>query len=300
MKIDISTEHLPIFSALDSEVRIRIIQLLSKKIMNIKELASALNLSNSIVTMHINKLETAGLIATKKIPGKSGIQKISSLKIDKLEILFPKKLDEAYNFYDAEIPLGQFTDYEVYPTCGMASNENFIGHLDQPKYFMDSSRIDAQIIWFSKGYLEYKATNYLSPDEELQALELSVEISSEYPFTKDNWPSDITFSLNGVELGSWTSLGDYSDRRGENNPDWWPDDMNQYGILKTIQINQEGTFIDGEELSDVTINQFRDNSQNWTIKFEVKPDSENVGGLTIFGKNFGDAPQDIRLRAFYS
>ena len=34
-----------------------------------------------------------------------------------------------------------------------------------------------------------------------------MEVSSEFPFSNNNWPSDITFSLNGVELGTWTSPG---------------------------------------------------------------------------------------------
>lgn len=300
MKINISKEYLPIYSALDSEVRINIIQLLAKNKMNVKELAKALNLSNSIITMHINKLELAGIIITEKLPGKSGIQRVSSLSMDNLEIIFPQKEDTAYLFYEANIPLGQFTDYKVYPTCGMADKNGFIGKLDDPKYFMDSTRINAQIIWFSKGFLEYKATNYLNENETLHGIELSMELSSEFPLTNEDWPSDITFSLNDSELGTWTSSGDFSDRRGENNPDWWPDDINQYGFLKTILINHEGTFIDGNKISNVTIHQFQDNSQNWTIRFEVKPDAKNIGGLTIFGEEFGDFSQNIKLKTYYA
>ncbi|EOL44679.1 hypothetical protein RV11_GL002428 [Enterococcus phoeniculicola] len=300
MKIELSESSLPVFSALDSPVRIQIIQLLAKRRMNIKELAKALGLSNSIVTMHVNKLEAADLITTRKIPGKSGIQKVSSLKVENLTVQFPEKIEEAFDYYDADIPLGQFTDYDIAPSCGMASANKFIGQLDMPKFFMDSSRISAQIVWFTKGFLEYKATNYLNPDESLQKIELSMEISSEYPFAKDNWPSDITFSLNDILLGTWTSLGDYSDRRGKINPEWWPNDMNQYGLLKTLQITHEGTFMNGEKLSDVTVKEFQDNSKNWTIRFEVKEESVNVGGLTIFGRGFGDYDQDIKLRVYYS
>ncbi len=72
-----------------------------------------------------------------------------------------------------------------------------------------------------------------------------MEVSSEFPFSNNNWPSDITFSLNGVELGTWTSPGDFADIRGKYTPDWYPDNLNQYGLLKTIRIMDHGTYMEG-------------------------------------------------------
>ena len=54
--------------------------------------------------------------------------------------------------------------------------------------------------------------------------------------------SDITFSLNGVILGTWTSPGDYGDRRGKYNPSWWFPFLNQYGLLKKLTITPEAPF----------------------------------------------------------
>jgi predicted transcriptional regulator len=36
------------------------------------------------------------------------------------------------------------------------------------------------------------------------------------------------------------------------------------------------------------------------LKFEVKEDAANAGGLTIFGCNFGNYNQDIKVRVHYS
>lgn len=36
------------------------------------------------------------------------------------------------------------------------------------------------------------------------------------------------------------------------------------------------------------------------IKIAVDEDSEHVGGLTIFGENFGNHPQDIQFNLYYS
>lgn len=53
MQLEIDKSSLVVYQALASEVRINIIQLLSKNKMNIKELAEALNISSPIMTKHI-------------------------------------------------------------------------------------------------------------------------------------------------------------------------------------------------------------------------------------------------------
>jgi len=50
-----------------------------------------------------------------------------------------------------------------------------------------------------------------------------MEISSEAPSYNNNYPSDIVFSLKKIELGTWTSPGDFGDKRGNFNPQWWPE-----------------------------------------------------------------------------
>ena len=49
MQLEIDKSSLPVYEALASEVRLEIIQLLSKNKMNIKELANELGLSSPIV-----------------------------------------------------------------------------------------------------------------------------------------------------------------------------------------------------------------------------------------------------------
>ena len=80
-----------------------------------------------------------------------------------------------------------------------------------------------------------------------------MELSSEVPGTNLDWPSDITLWVNDVAVGTWTSPGDYGDKRGVYTPSWWKLEGSQYGKLKTWRIGQEGTFIDGVRISDVTI-----------------------------------------------
>jgi len=71
--------------------------------------------------------------------------------------------------------------------------------------------------------------------------------------------------------------------------------------LKLLVINNKGTFIDGLKISDVSINDF-DLDYKSIIKFKigVPDDAKNIGGLTIFGKNFGNYNQNINIRINYS
>lgn len=297
MRLNINDTSLVVYEALASSVRLHIIQLLSKNKMSIKDLATALGLSSAIVTMHVKKLEKAGIIKTEKI----GQKKISSLKVDKIEIFFPTKIMNALDTKESSIPIGHYTDYLVTPTCGLATSDAFIGNIDEPKYFMDSKRMDAQILWFTQGFIEYQTPNLLSESEKLEMIEISMELSSEYPAANNHWLSDITFSLNEFELGTWTSPGDYADVRGRRTPEWYPDNQNQYGLLKTIRITNQGTYIDGEKLSNMTIDNFVTPPIDlWKYRIEVKADAEHVGGCTLFGKNFGNYDQDIKLKIFYS
>ncbi|MFC4386733.1 ArsR/SmtB family transcription factor [Gracilibacillus marinus] len=299
MQLEINKESLPVYEALASEVRLHIIQLLSKNKLNIKELSEALGISSPIVTKHVKKLEVAGIIRTEKIPGKSGLQRISILKVDCIEINFPAKISQSYATYETSVPVGHFTNYHVVPTCGIATTEDIVGTLDDPRFFMDPKRVDARILWFTQGFIEYKSPNFLREEDELQQIEISLELASEAPLSNDNWPSDITFSLNGLELGTWVSPGDYADKRGKFTPDWWPPIINQYGLLKTLRITSHGTYMDDELLSKMTIHDINTESDVWNLKMEVKEDASNIGGVTIFGREFGNHNQDILFKIYY-
>lgn len=296
MQLEIDLDSLPVFEALSSDVRIRIIQLLSKKKMSIIEIAEEIGLSSAIITMHIKKLEIANIIKTEKV----GHKKISSLKVEKINIDFPERIFHTFDFKETSIPIGQFIDYNIFPTCGLATISEFIGDVDEPKYFMDPKRVDAKILWFTTGFIEYKTPNFIESDKKIEMIEISMEISSEFPFSNDNWPSDISFSLNEVEIGTWTSPGDFGDIRGKHTPFWYPDNMNQYGLLKTIRISNEITNMDGTALSNITISDIPLNDQTWKLRIEVKEEATNCGGCTLFGTGFGNYNQDIKFKIYYS
>ena len=300
MKIDISEKWLPVYEALDSKVRLKIIQLLSESPLNVKEIANELNLSSAIITMHINKLEKAGIIKGERTRSKGGVQKICSLIADSIKIDFPKVVREEIKYHECTVDIGHYTDFLVYPTCGLATTDNVIGYFDDARYFLDSQRVDAKILWFTQGFVEYKLPNYLLSNQEPRELEISMEISSEAPGANKNWPSDISFIINRVKVGQWTSPGDYADKRGTFTPIWWSRDINQYGMLKKLRINESGTFIDGEKISEVKLEDIDIKSKLWTFRLAVDEEAEHVGGLTLFGSGFGNYNQDMIFRLYYT
>lgn len=299
MQLDISEKSLPVYEALASEVRLNMIVLLAEKPMNIRELAEALGLSSAIMTMHVKKLERASIISTKMLPGRGGVQKVCSLATDKIEIAMPRYQQDVRQFHQTEISVGHFTDFEIQSTCGLATVEKIIGEFDEPRSFLDPERFNSKILWFSQGYMDYKVPNFLLSSQKAEELEISMELSSEAPFTNDNWPSDITFFLNDVNLGTWTSPGDFGDNRGKYTPAWWPDFINQYGLLKRLRVTSEGTFMDGKQISDVTLSQVLIDQKQWKFRIAILDDAQHVGGVTLFGTGFGNYNQDILFRLYY-
>lgn len=295
MDLSLTNNSLPAFSALDNPVRLEIINLLSKAKMNVKEIAEAVNLSSTMTLMHLNKLEDAHIIRSEK----QGTQRICILTVDNITIHFPQQLYFPYEKYQFNIPIGQYTNYQVKPTCGLAGQNDFIGKVDSPKYFMNPERTNAGMLWFSEGFVEYTVPNYLTRDQQIKMIEFTVELSSEFPFSNNNWLSDISMYLAGKKLGTWTSLGDFSDVRGNYTPEWVYNDMNQYGLLKTIRISDHGTFIDGQHFSDVTISDINTKQENWSLRFSVPKNATHCGGCTIFGKHFGNYNQDIDFCTYY-
>lgn len=292
-----------VIRALSAPMRMEIMKIIYKTPgVSMNYLAQALNLTNSAVSMHVSKLSEAGLIEIESTSGKRGTMKLISPRHDRIVIdMLPEQEQEARHIYVDDIKIGYFTSCSVTPTCGLSTPERLIGAMDDVKAFTFPEHFDAGILWFTSGYVEYGLPNHLQPGQRLRELQISFEISSEYPGFNKDYPSDIHFSLNGIPLGVWVSPGDYGDRRGHISPAWWPECLNQYGLLKTLIINESGTYMDGgQRLSGLTIEQLNiDYNSLLSFRIEVPEDTANCGGCTLFGEQFGDYNQAIRVKAFY-
>lgn len=293
-------KFMPLYEALASEVRWNIMSLIADHELNVKDIANRLELSPSIVTMHIRKLEQAGLIGSRRVRQDGGTHKMCFLKQKTIEIELPFA-SQTPKIREQRISVGHYTAFEVHPTCGLGTREKEIGIWDDPRYFLDPERVHAAILWFGWGYVEYKMPNFLLADQSAEYIEISMEIASEAPGLRDHWPSDIDFTFNGIPLGTWTSPADFGRAaRGRFTPDWWHRNVNQYGLLKTIRIDASGTYMDNERMSEVTLGDIKLWEPFWTIRFAVDEHAVNAGGLTLYGAGFGNHDQDIVIRAYLS
>ncbi len=295
-----ATESVAVFRALASESRARIIELLAERDMNINELSMALGIAQPSVTKHVQILEEAGLVVSDYLGGPQGTQKRCRRVHDRLVVEMAGQNPHADLVAEIEVPIGMYTHVEAVPTCGLASPERFIGHLDNPVSFFLPDRASAQILWSSGGYVEYVFTNSLPLQAEIISVDLAMEVGSEAPGYNNDYPSDITVWLDDKEIGTWCSPSDIGGIRGRLNPSWWHDNLNQCGFLKVWQVDNKGTAIDGVKISTVKIEDL--NLHPWQttrVKIGVKPDALNQGGFTLFGKGFGNYEQDLVLRFRY-
>lgn len=294
-------EGVELFKALGSDMRIEILKLLlENKQMNMNQIAASLDISNGALTGHIKKLESCGLISISNESAGHGNQKICSIHADKILIDIEKEV-ETDNVYVTELKIGQYSGRDIRPTCGLATSTALIGEVDDTRYFDHPDRFNADILWFTKGYVEYTIPNFIPRNQKITGINISCELSSEAPGVNSTWPSDISFTINGTPVGIWTSPGDFGDTKGLLTPDWWPQNWNQYGLLKLLVVNKKGTFIDGLKISDVNIAALNLKPGNAiTFRMSVNEDAQHVGGLTVFGKTFGNYGQDIRVSLNYA
>ncbi len=287
---------LPVLKALACSTRLDILKLLAKKPYNQQELSELLGVSPAIVSGHIRQLCDAGLVFTEGGEAGRGRQKICYIAQTEFNLKINSEAEERTFRY--ELPIGLYSRHNVHPSCGLATANRVIGSFDDEMVFLDPLRTEAELLWFNKGYVEY-VVPINQNEAPIRKLSISLEMGSEFPGCNNNWPSEITFTINKAEIGSWICPGNYGDRRGKHSPLWWPLNNSQYGLLKTITVDEQGSYIDDKKMSDVTLSQLGLSGSRFYIRFSAKENAAYTGGLTIFGKSFGDYNQDIVITSYY-
>lgn len=289
--------------ALGSDVRISILDLLNQGNLNVNEIAQRLSIPASTAALNIKVLEDAGLILTELQPGERGaMMKVCSRRYDVVTMALATgdaKDDSVHSIY-LNMPIGHYSDCRIVPTCGILSERSAIDVDDDPRSFYHPNRTTAQLIWFYKGFVEYRFSNSVLRNAVPQMLEVSFELCSEAPFYRNDWPSDITIWVNDVEVDTYTSPGDFGGRRGRLTPAWWPDVSTQYGLLKTWRVDPTGAYLDSQPCSTVALKDLTLDDRDYiAVRIGIKDDARNIGGINIFGEAFGDFAQNISLRLDY-
>lgn len=288
--------------AIGTPVRRKIMTMLSSASYSIADLAKKLNLPISTVCFHVNILRKAGFVNVTVKRNTRGNAKLISRQLDSFTVNFLVDNYQTENKHFAmEIPIGSFTDAKVEAGCGMANEYGIIVADDTPGVFFSPERYTAQILWLSKGYVEYRLPNYMLKDKQLHSVKFSMELCSEAPNYRNDWESDITFWINGKEVATYVSPGDFGGRRGRLNPDWWSDFSTQYGIMKSVTITPEYVALDDTPVSTQNIQKLKLQEGDYiTFRIGIKEDAKHQGGMNLFGERFGDYAQGIVYAADYN
>lgn len=294
-------EAVSVIKALSKPLALDILMLLKHHSMNVNQIASELHIPQSTCAVNIRSLEKAGLIKTINAAASKGTQKICSVDIDELVITFAEEPEVNEKQIVTEMPIGLYTEFEVSPPCGLVSVDKIIGFFDQQSSFLNPQRAAASLIWFSKGFLVYRFPKNYPTSRNVESVSLTCEICSEFPGYKNDWPSDITLYINNAEIGTWTSPGDMGGKYGVWTPRWWDLKNSQYGFLKTWKVTADGSYIDGELCSTKTLSDIKiDSCDSFFVKIGVKDNAENLGGMNLFGKGFGNYNTDISFKVEFS
>ena len=293
-------EAVEISKVISNEHRMNILKILGTGPHNVNELSEKLGLPFSTTAVNVRRLEDVNLITTELVPGR-GTQKVNTKNYDRIIIdLFTEEPEQEKNVITIDMPIGEYVDCHAEPSCGLVSDKDYIGMQDDPRSFYEPGHREAQLLYFRMGYVEYRYPNRIPYGNTATEINFSAEICSEAPYHKLDWPSDITVWVNDIEIGTWTSPGDFGGVRGFNTPEWWLIYFTQYGLLKHWKINQDGSFIDGVKMSDVTIAELNLSEKPFvSLRIGVKKDAVNAGGLNLFGPNFGNYRQGIIMNVHY-
>lgn len=276
---------------LGSDVRINILNVLGDEPRNVNDIAEILELPQSTVATNILVLEEHGLICTENVKAKKGSQKLCRRPYRELVVRFDDADPASDGAVEVAMPIGLYTNYEVEPPCGLRTPDGVVGFLDVPDSFLSPERMKAGLLWFQRGWVEYKfPNNSLLRGRAVARLELGTEFWSD-------GGSVVELAINNtiVDRRSFPAPEGMVDPG--SNP--WDVDLVQ-GTLKTWGITADGTFLDGVRVSDVCLDDLDIGSHHSImVRVGMGEQGDNRGGLRMFGRYFGRNEQDLLLRMVF-
>ena len=301
LSLEDENELCTLAAALNSPARIQTLRLLYYNSLSVSEIAEKLHIPYSSAALYVKSLEDAGLISTKVVAATRGSKKICSRHADAISIKLNRVDHNTAKVSSISMPVGHYTDCEIVAGCGIASEKGYLVPDDRPELFFLPEHIDAQLLWSKTGYVEYQFPYLLTAADRPTELSLSFEVCSEFYNYNEDWPSDITVWINGIDCGTWRCPSDFGARRGRLNPEWWSSGCTQYGKLMLIEIDDKGCRVNSQRVNRTGISALGlIPGKPIRVRIGNRKDAEYPGGFNIFGKCFGDYEQDIVLTLIYS
>ncbi len=290
---------LNISKALSHPIRIDILHQLFNSPKSITELAHINNITNATVIFHLEILENATLVYSKTMPSRKGKTLIFFINFSSINLYTKEEKENKTDVYTQSIGVGNFIDatFEKYMRLATQSESFILNNNDA----FDTRRFDAQMLCTDNGFVKYAFSNNFAKCNTVEKLEFSFEICSEAPYYRNDWKSEINIAVNGIEIATYLSTGDFGGKRGELNPDWWESKFTQYGMLVNLTASEDGIFLNGEKVPTThTLDSLKIHEGN-RIEFSIytKKTAKFAGGFNLFGKGFGNYPQDIIMKGFF-
>ncbi len=287
--------------ALSSPIRIAILKQVNKEGKTLSELAKLNFVSFSSIVFHTKLLEEAKLVQIKTIKTNNGSAKLVIKGCVEINVDFDdlSTVASMIKRYHSSVHVGDYTSAEFGDNNGFVIKSNFHSfYQDSP--FLEERR-NADLIYTNRGFVEYSFDNTEFRHKKIDEISFSLEICSEVPYFNNSFESLIGFSINGIEAIDFISPGDFGGRRGRVSPSDSSLNATQYGQLKTIVVNDNGVYLDGVlQNANIKIQGLNlDKSNRVLFRITSKKKDNAYGGFNIFGKNYGDYPQDIEMDVSY-
>ncbi len=282
-----------VFKCFTSVTRIQILNLLSEKSYNIKELAESLQVSTSIMTRHIIMLENAGIIYSYIKPARRGIQKVCTLK-EKEIIINNNNINVNEQNHVIYIPVGLYNTAFVSSHCGLYADNYVIGLVDDPRYFNSPDHFKADIIWFENGYIEYNLPTSKFINNNISQLQISIVVEAK---TYSNFPkkTKILFLLNDIILCDYSIIANYYLVQKNNNLD-----INSHikkSTLILLTLTEKGCFLNEHYTSDITIKDvLKDENRDAIFRISMPEENNNNNILYIYGSKTNSNGQDLMIK----
>jgi len=175
-----------------------------------------------------------------------------------------------------------FINFEIYleDTAGLTSLSHFPGDISVSKWDAATEIKEQLFNAQGSGYVEYQMPlpAKLNADE-ISKMELVFEASSSNGGSRqtepEKFPSDVTISVNGTEIETLTLPDCPADARGVLT--YIHENLGNYGYLYRVPLDKDTCLTDNT-------------SGNLTVRYEVKGNAENKGGLTLYGNRRGRYP----------
>ncbi len=291
--------------ALGNKERFCILKRLLLTPMTLVEIVNEFGLSNSSVMYHLKLLIDAGFVKASYLPSKKGKTQLFYSSLYVLNIDFFKKVfTPAFSTIRKSVPVGAYTDAYFDANFRIRDKDTNMCLRFNKNDVFNNQRFNANSLWTECGFVEYSFSNDFIDENnisKLKRIDFSVEVCSEVFLYRNDYKSEIFFYINGIELCSFISSGDYGERRGKYTEEIIPPTNSQYGNYVNVAVTNEGVLLNEKlvntavTLSDLHL--IKDNK----IKFKLgnKKDSPQNGGFNIFGKGIGEHNIDIELAAVF-